>query len=96
MPLLEVTDLRAGYGPVPVLRGVDLLVEEGEIAAMLGLNGAGKTTTLLCMAGLVTPWDGDILVDGVTATGRDAHELVKWGVVLVPEGRHVFPGLRLR
>ena len=93
MPLLEVSELEAGYGAVPVLHGLDLSVNEGETAALLGLNGAGKTTTLLCVAGLLRPWGGEILLDGVSVAGWDAHDLVRHGVVLVPEGRHVFPGL---
>ena len=93
MPLLEVSELEAGYGAVPVLHGLDLSVNEGETVALLGLNGAGKTTTLLCIAGLLRPWGGEILLDGVSVAGWDAHDLVRHGVVLVPEGRHVFPGL---
>jgi branched-chain amino acid transport system ATP-binding protein len=93
MPLLEVRDLRTGYGAVPVLHGVTFSVEEGETAVMLGLNGAGKTTTLISIAGLLKPWGGEIVYDGKDVAGRDARHLVKAGLVLVPEGRHVFPGL---
>jgi len=93
MPLLEVEDLRTGYGAIPVLHGVDLRVEEGATAVIMGLNGAGKTTTLLSIAGLLRPWSGRIIYDGVPVTGRDARALVKQGLVLVPEGRHVFPAL---
>jgi branched-chain amino acid transport system ATP-binding protein len=93
MPLLEVEDLRAGYGPVPVLHGVSLSVEEGETAVMLGLNGAGKTTTMLSVAGLLRPWSGRIMFDGEPIHKEDCRELVRRGIVLVPEGRHVFPGL---
>jgi branched-chain amino acid transport system ATP-binding protein len=93
MPLLEVEDLRTGYGAVPVLHGVDLRVEEGATAVIMGLNGAGKTTTLLSIAGLLRPWGGRVVYDGTAVTGRDARALVKKGLVLVPEGRHVFPSL---
>jgi len=93
MPLLEVSDLRVGYGRVPVLDGVSLTVQEGETAAMLGLNGAGKTTTLLSIAGLLRPSGGEVHVDGTPVTGLDVRDVVRRGVVLVPEGRHVFPGL---
>jgi branched-chain amino acid transport system ATP-binding protein len=93
MPLLEVEDLRTGYGTIPVLHGVDLRVEEGATAVIMGLNGAGKTTTLLAIAGLVRPWSGRIVYDGAPVTGHDARDLVKRGLVLVPEGRHVFPAL---
>jgi branched-chain amino acid transport system ATP-binding protein len=93
MPLLEVEDLRAGYGPVPVLHGVNLSVEEGETAVMLGLNGAGKSTTMLSIAGLLRPWSGKVVFDGEPVHKEDCRELVRRGIVLVPEGRHVFPGL---
>ena len=93
MPLLEVEDLRTGYGAIPVLHGVDLRVEEGATAVIMGLNGAGKTTTLLAIAGLVRAWSGRIVYDGVPVTGADPRALVKQGLVLVPEGRHVFPAL---
>ena len=93
MPLLEVNDLRTGYGRIPVLHGVTLAVEEGETAVLLGLNGAGKTTTLMTIAGLLRRWAGEVVYDGRRVGGADARELVKRGVVLVPEGRRVFPAL---
>jgi branched-chain amino acid transport system ATP-binding protein len=93
MPLLEIDDLRTGYGAVPVLHGVNLSVDEGETAVMLGLNGAGKTTAMISIAGLLRPWAGRITFDGQAIHGKDAKELVEIGVVLSPEGRRVFPGL---
>jgi branched-chain amino acid transport system ATP-binding protein len=92
-PLLELADLRTGYGHVPVLHGINLSVEEGETAVIMGLNGAGKTTTLISIAGLLKPWGGNIVYDGKRITGHDARVLVRRGLVLVPEGRRVFPGL---
>jgi branched-chain amino acid transport system ATP-binding protein len=92
-PLLELTDVRTGYGHVPVLHGVNLAVEEGETAVIMGLNGAGKTTTLMTIAGLLRPWGGSIVYDGRRVSGRDAKVLVRGGIVLVPEGRRVFPAL---
>jgi branched-chain amino acid transport system ATP-binding protein len=92
-PLLEVEDLRTGYGRTIVLDGVSLSVNEGKIAAILGLNGAGKTTTLMSIAGLLRPWGGRILFDGVPVTKLDPSVLVRRGIVLVPEGRHVFASL---
>jgi branched-chain amino acid transport system ATP-binding protein len=92
-PLLELADLRTGYGHVPVLHGVNLSVEEGETAVIMGLNGAGKTTTLITIAGLLRPWGGNIVYDGKRVTGQDARALVRRGLVLVPEGRRVFPAL---
>ena len=93
MSLLEVTDLKAGYGTLPVLGGISFDIEEGETAVLLGLNGAGKTTTVLALAGLLKPWSGSITFDGKDITGMDPRKLVSEGVVLVPEGRHVFPQL---
>ena len=93
MSLLEVTDLRAGYGSLPVLGGISFEIEEGETAVLLGLNGAGKTTTVLALAGLLKPWDGKVMFNGKDITGLDPRKLVAEGVVLVPEGRRVFPQL---
>lgn len=93
MSLLEIRDLKAGYGSLPVLQGISFDVEEGETAVLLGLNGAGKTTTVLTLAGLLKPWSGSITFDGADVTGTDPRKLVSEGVVLVPEGRHVFPQL---
>jgi branched-chain amino acid transport system ATP-binding protein len=93
LPLLEVDDLRTGYGAIPVLHGVDLSIEEGETAVLLGLNGAGKTTTMISIAGLMRPWVGQIRYAGDRIDRTDARELVEKGIVLVPEGRRVFPAL---
>ena len=96
MPLLEVRNLRTGYGQVPVLHGVDLSVDEGETAVLLGLNGAGKTTTLITIAGLLRRWGGQIIYDGKTLGAEDARILVARGLVLIPEGRRVFPALSVQ
>ncbi len=95
-PLLEVSDLRTGYGQVPVLHGVNLAVEEGETAVLLGLNGAGKTTTLITIAGLLRRWAGDIVYGGKRIGNVDARALVARGLILVPEGRRVFPALSVQ
>ncbi len=91
--LLSVTDLAAGYGSVPVLHGVDLEVDEGEIVALLGSNGAGKSTFNNNVSGLYRPWGGAIAFDGAPITGVDAARIVERGLVQVPEGRRVFPNL---
>ena len=96
MPLLEVQDLRTGYGPVPVLHGVNLSIEEGETAVLMGLNGAGKTTTMISIAGLLKRRGGEILYDGKPLGNEDAKDRVKKGIVLVPEGRRVFPALSVQ
>lgn len=94
--LLEVEDLRAGYGSVPVLQGVSFAVAEGETAVMFGLNGAGKSTTVNTIAGLLRSSGGQVRFDGEPITGLPAAEIVKRGVSLAPEGRRVFPQLSVR
>ena len=91
--LLEVRDLQVGYGAIPVLQGIDFDVEEGKTTVLLGLNGAGKTTTVTAIAGLLKPWGGSITFGGERIDGKDTTELVAAGLVLVPEGRRVFPAL---
>lgn len=91
MPLLEVKDLRAGYGTVPALHGVNFTVEEGEIVAVLGPNGAGKSTTLSCISGLLNPWSGSVSFDGKDIGRMGPEQTVALGIAQVPEGRHVFP-----
>ncbi len=91
--LLEVTDLHARYGLFSVLRGVSIAVGEGELVAMIGANGAGKTTTLRCLSGVVPVSGGTIAFDGRRLDGRPSHEIVEAGLVQVPEGRQLFPGL---
>ena len=93
MSLLEVRDLKAGYGSLQVLQGISFDIEEGQTAVLLGLNGAGKTTTILSLAGLLKPWSGTITFNGTDITGAPPRKLVSDGIVLVPEGRRVFPQL---
>jgi branched-chain amino acid transport system ATP-binding protein len=93
MSLLEVEDLRTGYGALPVLQGISFSVEEGETAVLFGLNGAGKTTTINTLAGMHPVWAGQIRFDGQSLQGKDSPEFVKAGVSLSPEGRRVFPAL---
>ncbi|MFN2537149.1 MAG: ABC transporter ATP-binding protein [Mycobacteriales bacterium] len=95
MSLLEVHDLRTGYGELPVLQGISFAVEEGETAVLFGLNGAGKTTTINTIAGMHPTWQGEITVDGVPMAGKDAPAFVASGVSLSPEGRRVFPALNV-
>jgi branched-chain amino acid transport system ATP-binding protein len=94
--LLEVHNLRAGYGELPVLHEVSFSVGEGQTAVMFGLNGAGKTTTVNSIIGLLPAWGGQVLFEGEPLTGRPTSEIVKRGVALVPEGRRVFPDLSVR
>jgi branched-chain amino acid transport system ATP-binding protein len=92
-PILELADLRTGYGALPVLHGVSLEVHRGELAVMLGLNGAGKSTTMMAIAGLLKAWSGSIVFDGHQVSMIDTAKRVARGIVLVPEGRRVFPSL---
>lgn len=94
--LLEVNGLRAGYGRMEVLRGVDLHVEQGEIVVLLGSNGAGKSTLNNTLCGLYRPWEGQVRFDGQSLTGKHYREVVKAGLIQVPEGRRVFPNLSVR
>jgi branched-chain amino acid transport system ATP-binding protein len=94
--LLEVTGLKAGYGLVPVLRGIDLAVAPGEVIAVLGANGAGKSTLNKILSGLLQPWEGVVRFDGIDATGADAAQMVAAGLIHVPEGRRIFPNLNVR
>ena len=92
-PLLEIRGLRGGYGRVEVLRGVDLQVNAGEMVALLGSNGAGKSTLNKMVCGLVPTWAGSVRFDGRDLTGAHYREVVKAGLIQVPEGRKVFPNL---
>jgi len=91
--VLQVERLEAGYGPLQVLWGIDLRVESGEIVALIGANGAGKTTFLKTCMGLLRSKAGRILFNGRDITRKAIHHIVRTGMVLVPEGRHVFPDL---
>jgi branched-chain amino acid transport system ATP-binding protein/branched-chain amino acid transport system permease protein len=91
--VLEVERLEAGYGVAPVLRGIDLSVSAGEFVAVLGANGAGKTTLMRALAGLHRPVGGRVLLVGRDVTVLLAHRRAAAGLVLVPEGRQVFPEL---
>ncbi|HMC39028.1 MAG TPA: ABC transporter ATP-binding protein, partial [Acidimicrobiales bacterium] len=96
MSVLEIEDLRTGYGALPVLHGVSFAVEEGTTAVLLGLNGAGKSTTVNTIAGLIKPWSGTIRFDGRPIGGLPPDQIVTIGLSLSLEGRHVFPALSVR
>jgi len=92
-PLLEVGKLEAGYGAEPVLKGIDLRVNAGELVAVLGANGAGKSTLMRAISGLHRPIGGEVIFQNNSIKNLPAHRVVASGVVLVPEGRQVFPEL---
>jgi ABC-type branched-subunit amino acid transport system ATPase component len=95
-PLLQVRDVDAAYGPVQILFGLDLDVNEGEIVALLGTNGAGKSTLFKCVTGLLPPARGRIVFDGEDLVGRTPDEIAELGVVMMPGGKSVFPTLTVR
>ena len=90
---LSVQELRAGYGRLEVLHGVDLSVGEGELVAVIGANGAGKTTLLRALSGLIRPTGGAVLLGGSDVTGQGPEQLAASGLAHVPENRLVFPTL---
>jgi branched-chain amino acid transport system ATP-binding protein len=91
--LLEIRDLRVKYGNVEVLHGINLAVNEGEIVAILGANGAGKSTTLMAISRIVKSSAGSIEFGGKALHKLKAHDVVKEGVIQVPEGRRIFNAL---
>ena len=95
-PLLLLSNVEAAYGPVKAIRGVSLQVRRGEIATVLGSNGAGKSTILKTISGVLDPSRGTVQFKGQDITGRDPADIVKRGLVQVPEGREVFPLLSVR
>jgi branched-chain amino acid transport system ATP-binding protein len=95
-PLLEVRSIRAGYGPIEVLHGVDFQVYPGKVAALLGPNGGGKSTLLNVCAGVHQPDEGEVWFEGENVTKTSAGALSRRGICTVPEGRGVFPNLTVR
>jgi branched-chain amino acid transport system ATP-binding protein len=94
--LLEVRQLRAGYGRIQVLWDVDLLVHDNQIVALVGANGAGKTTLLRAISGMIRVGSGSIQLRGRELRGLEAEEIVDLGIAHVPEGRRLFMGLTVR
>jgi branched-chain amino acid transport system ATP-binding protein len=93
MSALTVRDLEAGYEDFQALFGVSLDLAAGETVALVGANGAGKTTLLMTIAGALRPWRGAIALDGNDITGLPDYQRARSGLVLVPEGRRLFPSL---
>jgi len=94
--VLEVRNLRVAYGGIVAVKGVDLEIGPGELVCLIGANGAGKTTTLKALAGLIRSAEGRIQLEGKDIAGLPPHELVRRGLVLVPEGRGIFGRLTVR
>jgi branched-chain amino acid transport system ATP-binding protein len=95
-PPLDLVGVRAAYGGIEVLHGVDLAVPAGSVVALLGANGAGKSTLVKVAAGLLRPTAGAVRVAGTDVTGAPSHDLARIGVCTIPEGRGVFPNLTVR
>jgi branched-chain amino acid transport system ATP-binding protein len=93
MSLLSVESLDVAYGDVQAVRNVSFTVGEGEVVTLIGANGSGKSTTLRAVAGLHAPKAGRVVFDGRDVTGRPANELASDGIVLVPEGRQLWPAM---
>lgn len=93
MSILEIQDLSVHYGGIVALEGITFTVEEGSIVTLIGANGAGKSTTLRAIMGLVPTAAGSVIYRGEKITGLDTRKIVEMGLVLVPEGRRVFPNL---
>jgi branched-chain amino acid transport system ATP-binding protein len=89
--VISVKELDAGYGDIQVLRGVSLEINEGEIVSLVGANAAGKSTMVKALSGIIKPWRGQVLFDGVRVDTLEPHEIVELGIIQVPEGRRLFP-----
>ncbi|MEX1217177.1 MAG: ABC transporter ATP-binding protein [Acidimicrobiales bacterium] len=95
-PLVELVDVRAAYGSIEVLHGINLSVPQGSVVALLGPNGAGKSTILKVVSGLLPPTSGEVRLAGRVVNGVTADELARIGLCTIPEGRGVFPNLTVR
>jgi len=95
-PLLEISGLTSGYGDIQVLWGIDIAVQEGEIACLVGSNGAGKTTLMRTISGICKATGGSIRFNGVDITSAPADAILQAGIAHVPEGRRLFRGLSVK
>jgi len=91
--MLKLEGLSVFYGGIHALRGIDMEVPDAQIISLIGANGAGKSTMLNTIVGLVKPASGKVIWDGEDITGGDPKDIVSRGLVMVPEGRHIFPNL---
>ena len=94
--LLELKNVEAAYGNIKALKGINLSVSEGKIVTLIGANGAGKSTTMKTIMGIMKPIAGDVLFKGESIAGMKTHNIVKKGVVLVPEGRQILQNMSVR
>ena len=91
--MLELQDLQVSYGGIRALKGISIQANEGEIVSLIGANGAGKSTTLRAISGLERAQSGKILYNGEDITGKPSKYMVQNGLILVPEGRLIFPDM---
>lgn len=94
--LLEVNDLKAGYGKRTVIDNVSLHIDKGEIVSLVGHNGAGKTTTLASIFGVLPPFSGSVVYNGRAITNRSPRDNVKDGISFIPQEKYTFPGLTVK
>lgn len=93
--MLDIKNLKVGYGSIEVVHGISLSVQEGECVALIGANGAGKSSTLKAICGLVPAKSGTIAFQGADITNHSGHSIVKAGITMCPEGRQVFPQMNV-
>lgn len=91
--VLQVENLQVSYGGIEAVRGISFDVKAGEIVTLIGANGAGKSSTLRTVSGLVKPKGGKVIFEGEDITGKDPTAIVAGGLMMVPEGRRIFPNL---
>ena len=91
--VLQIKDLQISYGGIEAVRGISFNVKAGEVVTLIGANGAGKSSTLRAISGLVKPKAGTVIFEGEDITGKDSNAIVSKGLMMVPEGRRIFPNL---
>lgn len=96
MMLLELKNIVSCYGNIRALKGISLAVEEGKIVTLIGANGAGKSTTMKSIMGVMKPVEGQVFFEGKEITGEKPYQVVKQGLVLVPEGRQILQSMTVR
>ncbi len=91
--VLKIRDLSVSFGGIEAVRGISFDVKQGEIVTLIGANGAGKSSTLRTISGLITPREGKVIFEGEDITGKNSAQIVSMGLMMVPEGRRIFPNL---
>ena len=91
--VLKIRDLSVNFGGIEAVRGISFDVKQGEIVTLIGANGAGKSSTLRTISGLIIPREGKVIFEGEDITGKNSAQIVARGLMMVPEGRRIFPNL---